>query len=182
MKLTWKILTGLLVGAIILTAIFVPLNYLVWNKPESNGLVDHDPILIWSDEDFIEYGLPGDGSKENPYRIEYLNITTSDVYSIHISSTTKHFTISNCFLANNNENGFSISTDNIAEGTALICNNTINARNFGLNLRFSDNNVITNNTFSKCFIVIDIYASDGNTISKNVFLQPIKDELLSWSI
>ncbi|MCE7743454.1 MAG: hypothetical protein GOP50_13465 [Candidatus Heimdallarchaeota archaeon] len=181
MKLTWKIITGVLIGSIILTAIFVPLKYLVWDKPESNGLVDHDPILIWSDDDFVEYGLPGNGSMENPYRIEYLNITTSDVYSVYISSTTKCFTIASNFIANNNENGLSICIDNIEEGTALICNNTINARNTGLNILFSDNNIVTNNTFSNCFITINIYGSDGNRVFKNIFLQPIKDELLTWS-
>ncbi len=181
MKLTWKILTGILVGAIIFTAIFVPLNYLVWDKPESNGFIDHDPILIWSDDDFIEYFLPGNGSKVNPYRIEYLNITTSGVYSIYISSTTKHFTIANCFLVNSNENGVSISIDNIEEGTALIFNNTISARNIGLNFHFSDNNLVTSNTFSNCFLTMNIYGSDGNRIFENIFLQPITDELLTWS-
>ena len=58
---------------------------------------DRNPIVILSDEDFAIYALPGNGSLQNPYRIEGLRIE-SDQTCIHIENCSKSFTVSNCKL------------------------------------------------------------------------------------
>jgi len=62
----------------------------------TNYLTNHDPIEITSDEDFLAF--PGSGTYEDPYLIENYNITSSTSFGIHITSTTKHFLIRNCYI------------------------------------------------------------------------------------
>jgi len=59
--------------------------------------VHHDPIVILNDNDFKTQNWPGDGTIENPYIIEGLNITTNEI-CIRIYSTSLHFIIRDCFL------------------------------------------------------------------------------------
>ena len=162
MKLVWKYITGIIVGLIVLTAIFVPISLFVWNnKPVDNNLIQHDSFIIWDDDDFITYELPGDGTTNDPYRIENYNITTSGLYAIYIFSTTKFFVIENCYLESSNDEGYGILISNIAGGTAKINNNTINLCSSGISLYESDQNLITNNRITKCGRPLDLYKSDN---------------------
>ena len=58
----------------------------------------HDPFNITSDDDFVTQSWPGEGTSEEPYIIDGLNITTASVPSILIQNTTKHFIIRNCWF------------------------------------------------------------------------------------
>ena len=78
----------------------------------SKDLVEISPIVIANDDVFESYGFPGDGSEENPYRIENYNITTTDKICISVSGyTTKHFTIQNCFLKTDTNDTIYIGKD-----------------------------------------------------------------------
>ena len=113
-------------------------------KPESFTL--HSPIEILSDQDFITYSFSGDGTSENPYVIQNLNITTLADYGIFITNTTKCFIIHNCFI-DANYGGIFIA--NIAPNTAIIENNIFtNNVYFGLLLNNTSDAVISNN---ECF-------------------------------
>jgi parallel beta-helix repeat protein len=182
MKLVWKYITGITVGLIVLSSIFVPISLLVWNnKPVDNKLIQHDPFMIWDDEDFITYELPGDGTANDPYRIENYNITTSDLYSIYIFSTTKYFVIENCYLESLNGEGYGIIISNIAGGTAKINNNTINSCSFGISLSESDQNLITNNRITKCVRPLDLYKSKDTVVINNYITCPTEGTFM-WSL
>jgi len=78
-------------------------------------------IIITSDEDFSSiYGLPGIGTKDDPYRIEKIHL--KGTHRIEISDTTKYFVIQNCELKN--LWGETIIIRDIADGSAMIRNNT----------------------------------------------------------
>jgi hypothetical protein len=55
----------------------------------------HDPIVITSNQDFVNQGWAGNGSESNPYLIQDLSIA-SDETCISISTTDVHFKIDNC--------------------------------------------------------------------------------------
>jgi len=59
--------------------------------------LEADSIEIDSDCDFIEYGFQGEGTEEDPYKIEnkYIKVHYIDDIAISISYTTKFFTIRN---------------------------------------------------------------------------------------
>ncbi|MDF1537711.1 MAG: hypothetical protein P1Q69_02270 [Candidatus Thorarchaeota archaeon] len=58
----------------------------------------HSPITITHNSDFnVTYGFPGNGTKESPYLIEGLNIS-SDTKCISISFTDCYFEIVDCIL------------------------------------------------------------------------------------
>lgn len=59
--------------------------------------VPHDPIVVSNDNDFETQNWPGEGTIEDPYIIEGLNITTDDI-CISFHGTSKHFIIRDCFL------------------------------------------------------------------------------------
>ena len=84
--------------------------------------IQRESIKIITDDNFTDYGFPGTGTKENPYRIENYNITPSKDVSagIYIEYTTKHFVIQNCYL---NTTGDGIYIDTVAENTTKILNN-----------------------------------------------------------
>ena len=65
---------------------------------QETNYVEHEPIIILSDDNFTDYGFQGDGTLVNPFRIQDLNITTTEDKGIYICNTTKHFIIQNCFV------------------------------------------------------------------------------------
>ena len=65
---------------------------------EFDSLISHPPVIIISDDNFTDYGFMGNGSGNNPYRIENLNITTTEQFGICIDNVTKTFVIKNCYV------------------------------------------------------------------------------------
>ncbi|MCE7743196.1 MAG: hypothetical protein GOP50_12165 [Candidatus Heimdallarchaeota archaeon] len=163
MKPALKYLTGIAVGIIVLASVFVPLSLLVWN----NRLVQHDPILIWKDEDFTGYNLPGKGTLENPYRIENYNITTDDLYCIYIINTTKYFLIENCYLQTTHEEGYGIYLSDTTSGTGKITKTTIDKCDTALGLFESSGNDVIDNSISLCKTPFDIYKSNSTDLINN---------------
>ena len=80
----------------------------------------HEPIFIIHDNNFTDYGIPGNGTIDNPYVIENYNITTSGSRGISIINTTKFFVIINCYTK---ANGDCIHIENIADNTSSIISN-----------------------------------------------------------
>ncbi len=107
------------------------------------SLIPHSPISITSDEDFVTYGFQGNGTADNPYIIEGLNITTVQNLGIGISFTTKFFIIRNCHVEAGN-NGINIC--GVADGTASIVNNTCINTPMGIVLSHASFSIISNNT------------------------------------
>ena len=95
-------------------------------------LVDHEPIFISGDQNFTDYGFPGNGSESNPFIISNLRInsTTSNHNNIMIMDTTKHFIIENSVLSKPSlfrypnfwSSRLSIYIRNCEKGTATIRN------------------------------------------------------------
>jgi hypothetical protein len=63
----------------------------------SSSYTNHGPIEIKSNDDFFALGLPGSGTKADPFRISDLSIST-EYTCINISNVDAFFTISNCSL------------------------------------------------------------------------------------
>ena len=62
------------------------------------ALTPSSPIIIQNNTAFETYGFPGNGSVADPYRIEGLNITTSDTYGISIQLVNVYFIIQDCYI------------------------------------------------------------------------------------
>ncbi len=147
MKRTFlNILVVFLVSSAILY--FSPSTYTVssldFSSLSFSFLLPHEPIVIESDEDFLDYGFPGTGTTEDPFIIENLNITTSEEDGIRINSTSKHFIIRNCYI-DSCENGIGIRF--VSPGTTSVINNTcFNNSWHGIFMYLTDNALIANNT------------------------------------
>ena len=78
-------------------------------------------IVILNDRDFkTKYDFSGDGSENNPYLIEDLEISTTHTYGIFITNTKKFYTIRNCSIDAENS---AIYIKNSADRTCTIINN-----------------------------------------------------------
>ncbi|GAG81070.1 unnamed protein product, partial [marine sediment metagenome] len=110
-------------------------------RPTSLELTPHDPIEITSDSDFEVF--PGTGTEIDPYLIEGYYITTTSESGISISSTTKYFTVRNCYV---DADLYGIYVDDVAYGTATVINNTSNSNVYGIRFWFSDSSTVANNT------------------------------------
>ncbi len=105
-------------------------------------LINRDEILIDHNNDFLTYGFPGEGTEENPYRIENYNITTGSLL-IDITDVTKYFEIRNCYLK-----GFNGVLIRNSPYVAVIENNYLDVSGYGINLLESGKATIVNNTCS----------------------------------
>ena len=154
-KITSYGIISVIIFSLIITSIFLlPAEATPYNtgknKINNAGLVEHESIYIANDAAFDTYGFPGDGSVNNPYRIEYLNITTTDDDAIIVVITTKHFIIQNCYLQ---AVRYGIYLHVVGDYTATLFNNTVkNTDGRAINLLDSDGVIVANNTLinNKC--------------------------------
>jgi parallel beta-helix repeat protein len=122
------------------------------SSPVRLSLTSHGPITIISDQNFTDTasaeGWPGDGSTQNPFIIDGLDIDCggSPGHCISISNTRVNFTIRNCNLTGASVTpGAGIYLSNVSH--ARITNNNCSANRYGINLvSRSDYNSIINNT------------------------------------
>ncbi len=157
---------------------------MVISEPEKRRMLaagtPHGPIVIDGDANFLDTvlqeGWPGDGSPENPYIIDGLDIDLGDEvgHCIIISNTRVSFTISNCSLTGagyfpswSGYGGTGINLWNVTNGE--LVNNTCNSNGaVGIRLGNSHFNTAANNTCnSNGADGIRLGESDSNTVVKN---------------
>ncbi len=104
----------------------------------------HDPIVITSNQDFVDQGWPGNGTENDPYLIEGLSIA-SDETCVSISSTDVYFNISDCYFSYSSDEGLGtgVSLDTAQNGVVENCK-FVNLYN-GIWLTGSDNQIIAFN-------------------------------------
>jgi parallel beta-helix repeat protein len=130
----------------------------------------HAVIAIDGDDDFSDTALlerwPGDGSLENPFKIDGLDIGLSDGanHCIMISNTQVSFIIRNCNLTGF-DGGAGIYLGNVTNGE--LVNNNCNSNYYGIKLEQSDSNTVTNNTCNNNSRGIYLGGSDYNTVADN---------------
>ena len=142
MKTSRKTVLVISVVILILLSTFIPI-YIVYKHKDP--YIKHEPIIVWQDEDFQNFDFKGDGSQENPYLIENLEIITDFKYSIYIKNTIKYFIIRNCYLE---ASEYGIYIDNIADGTAIITDNICDNNEIGIRISNSNDIFIANNSCS----------------------------------
>ncbi len=164
-------LISIIVLSILLVGVLTTISYfLITYEKEDPG---DRSIIIKSDTDLISYGFPGDGTPENPYIIENLNIKQGN---IEIGDTTKYLVVRNCFVSVPECIGFDCDPSSIelyenADGTVAIINNTITSPAAGIHILAVDSVLIKGNTFIECYK--GIYISSGNnlTVQSNSFIR-----------
>lgn len=124
-----------------------------------------EPIYIFSNEDFVNYGFPGSGSPEDPFVIEGFSITNPNDNLINIFDTDAFFVI-----RDNNLNGFGgwsagIYLGNVRNG--IIESNWISGTGQAINLDNSFDNVIIGNFLDSNQAGINFWESRDNTIEGN---------------
>ncbi len=180
MKTVYKYLIGVLAALIVTSAIIVPVLLIEYGiiNPHPNTLVDHDPIVIWKNEDFLDYNFKGTGTQEDPYLLQWLNITTITSNAIYIFGVTNYFIIQNCFLKTSHLDGIAIHLENVDEGLAIITNNTIVDSDTGLFLSNTDKTQVIQNKFESCQYAISLTSADLTTLYQNAFVNP--DEIFFY--
>lgn len=135
------------------------------------------PISIIGNAGFS--GYPGDGTAENPYRIEGWNVTGSSTL-ISVQDTTAYFTINKNILSSQSSNPWGIRFNNVSNGA--ISNNIISEVGRAIYFESSDNNTISNNQIHDnndygLFLV----TSDNNKISNNTIFNHSKSGISLWT-
>ncbi|MHA2383790.1 MAG: NosD domain-containing protein [Candidatus Thorarchaeota archaeon] len=89
--------------------------------PVLSEYTPHSPIEIWSNQDFKDQGWPGNGTADDPYVIDGLNITT-DERGIAIFDTTVYYQITNCMISSLGSRSFAgIRLQNASHGSVSNC-------------------------------------------------------------
>ncbi len=147
------------------------INHFVESEYDANQI-----IFIESNNDFLNYGLPGTGTQSDPYIIEDFRYSGSGFFGIYINSTTKHVIIQNCTFINMVTG---IGVENIASETIVIEKNKIVDCVEGIQLYSSGNVEIMNNTIKECHsygVSLDLYTYlceiHHNNFINNSYLSP----------
>jgi len=141
------------------------------NTPQliEDFLQTHEPIIITSDNDFQRYNFTGKGTLDDPYKIEGLNITTSEKTAIHVSNTTKYFIIQNCYIK---AKEYGIFLSKLKQKTAEIFNNSIISNGVvGLHIQYSLGVKIDLNYIAKNNIGILSFFGSQAIIKNNTIIQ-----------
>ncbi len=128
----------------------------------------HDPIFITDDSDFISQAWPGNGTIEDPYRIEGLSITSNGTACIDIRNVSKHYKIINCELsgARGDSQGAVSLPSTPYNGTGIITGCDIYNSTNGIYCT-SDNVVIMNNDVRNCSFSNIRIEGKNQTITNN---------------
>jgi parallel beta-helix repeat protein len=170
--LTFLLTTGL-AYYLLLPPALPPSPLPIPQPPTPLQLTPHDYIEIDGDVNFsataLLEGWPGDGSSENPYIIDGLDIEVGGVNRISISNTRVSFTISNCDLTGGfngpRVGGAGIYLENVTNGE--LVNNIFFTLMDGIVLYGSSSNTVFNNTFTEGLYNIVLDYSDYNTVANN---------------
>lgn len=161
------ILIGALTTALLaLSAVAVTFIVLEVRDNDPITYVEHDPIVIWGDDDFDAYKFPGKGTENNPYRISEYNITTDSYTGISIWNTKKYFIIENCYI---NASAIGISIESVDPGSAIVTNNICNSNaKIGILVYDSPQIVLSKNTcrYNGYGLVID--SSSSCLLTENI--------------
>jgi parallel beta-helix repeat protein len=151
--------------------------------PTPLQLTPHGNITIDGDANFSDTALlegwPGDGSHEDPFIIDGLDIDLGGGvgHCIGISNTRVNFTISNCTLTGailywapesmdfGTDEGSGILLNNVTNGE--LVDNNCNNNTKGIYLYRSDFNTVANNTCSNNGAGIHLRGGYSNTIANN---------------
>ena len=141
------------------------------DSPILHSYTTHDPIYIDYDDNFTDYGFPGDGSIDDPYRIENYNITITDDYPILFSgNNTKHFVIQDCFLKTDTNIGIYLGKYyEMGSDTVNIVNNIIISENHnGIELLGGNHSIITGNTITADYYGIYMEYAYNSFVANNL--------------
>lgn len=123
-------------------------------------------IDIDSDKNLTDYGFPGEGTLENPYRIENYRIDTSQYQAISICNTTKYIVVQNCSI---NAERIGLYLADVKPGTVRVHNNSFIGNILGLILASCSDIKVLNNTFEQNLESIHIGSTVRIDISHNIF-------------
>jgi len=142
-------------------------------RPEQRGGITFEPIdaeiFIESDNDLESYGFPGNGTENNPYRIENYTIDTYKQFGILVVNTTKHV-----IVRNNSVSAMytALKAEFNAPGTLSFHNNTGYNSTIGLCTKFTagiivQNNICNKNEYGMSFSSVFSLEIENNTIFDN---------------
>lgn len=126
------------------------------------------PIEITSDQDFIDLGFSGSGTKEDPYIIENYDISGINTKEgIYVADTTRYFIIRDCKITGAKHG---IGIENITYETAQIIDNYLylNDEN-GIDLYDTSGHLIRNNTLVENKMGLRFDECNDLTIIENAF-------------
>ena len=134
----------------------------------------HSPVSIKSDSDFETQGWPGNGSVNNPFRIENLSFEISDSFElIIVENVSSHFLIQNCSFSFDTSTaqqhyGVGISLREVSNGRIINCSFT--HFSYGIFTDTVSNMTIANCSFKYSSQGIYFWKSNEAQISNNTFL------------
>lgn len=135
---------------------------------KTQAYIERGPITITSDFQLNNSGFPGNGTVDDPIRIEGYNITASSGDLIFIQDTTFYFRVENNYLNGLTTADDGISFQNVQHG-AIVNNTVTNVLSDGILLESSSNNTIKNNTVANNLDNgVELVSSDYVTIQDNI--------------
>ncbi len=138
--------------------------------------LERDPIHITGNEELEEMagqeGWPGTGEEEDPYVIEWYDLSGKEESSaLTFEEVSDHFIVKNNKLHDANRSGDASSGNSgvVLNGTenGRLANNKVSFNSYGIHLKESTENVIVDNKMVNNHVGIYVSSSIGNKIEGN---------------
>ena len=127
-----------------------------------------DPIVIYDNSEFADFGFPGSGTSADPYIIEGKEFSASDSSLISISGTTLYFLIENNTFDGQGSSHEAIYLDDVRNG--VIRNNNFSNIDDGVYLHYSSYIDVIDNNFNNLVAGVSILrGSHNNLVDNNQF-------------
>jgi len=167
------------------------------NKQDSprETAIFQNPVVIRNDSDFISQGWPGSGTKNDPYRLGNILLTTEGK-CIDVANTTSHFKIESCILTAGTEMSLGIAVRFVNVSNALIENSSLLSNYWSIvilnskecqvnacNIAGEDASIVIENS-SNCSILensIRDYLGDGIHISNSNRTRVISNDVKGFN-
>ncbi len=134
-------------------------------NPTTFNYQSSNPIIITSDSDFDLLGFPGNGTQEDPFLIEGLNIS-SFTQTILVSNTSVFFEIRACLLTHIGDLTQNVVFDHVRNGA--IRDSYVLGGDSGVFLRYAIGVVVENTTICGASIGVDLLDSSFCSIFNNM--------------
>jgi parallel beta-helix repeat protein len=136
------------------------------NDSVNRSLTDSEPIIILSDIEMISAGFNGSGTLNDPYRIEYLKIRTTEDYGIYIIDISLYFVVQYCDI---DSYSTGIHIENTLSGRVNVTHNIVSEIKGGIGIFIShaEQCYVFNNTCVNNYEGIYIEASFTSKLVNN---------------
>ncbi|TFF93290.1 hypothetical protein EU546_06415 [Candidatus Thorarchaeota archaeon] len=150
-------------------------------RVENSDLTPNTKIVLMNNSDVVASVWPGEGTSEDPYRIEYLLIeTTGSDVAINVSNTDLHVVVQHCVLTSDSNQSSGIHLVNVTN--FRIHNTTFQHSGSGITTESCEDLIIDENEFlNHTYCCVSLRRTNSSDVRSNLCMNCRDGVRVQWS-